>query len=72
MMRDFDKNTKQNEDDITVRNYKDTVFRLLFNNKEKMLELYNAHYETDYPPGTPVDINTIQEALYLSDKNDIS
>ena len=72
MMRDFDKNTKQNEEDITVRNYKDTAFRLLFNNKEKMLELYNALYDTDYPPGTPVDINTIQEALYLSDKNDIS
>ena len=58
--------------DITIRNYKDTVFRLIFNNKEKMLELYNALYDTSYPPGTPVDINTIEEALYLSDKNDIS
>ena len=45
--------------DTTIRNYKDTVFRLLFNNKEKMLELYNALYDTNYPPGTPVDINTI-------------
>jgi len=54
------------------REYKDSVFRLLFNNEEKMLELYNALYDTNYPPGTPVDINTIQEALYLTDKNDIS
>ena len=60
------------EKDITVRNHKDTVFRLIFNNKEKMLELYNALYDTNYPPGTPVDINTIEEALYLADKNDIS
>ena len=36
-----------------------------------MLELYNALYDTNYPPDTPVDINTIEEALYLSDKNDI-
>ncbi len=59
-------------EDILNRKYKDTVFRLIFNNEEKMLELYNALYDTNYPPGTPVDINTIEEALYLSDKNDIS
>jgi len=58
--------------EILNRKYKDTVFRLIFNNEEKMLELYNALYDTNYPPGTPVDINTIEEALYLSDKNDIS
>ncbi len=61
-----------NNNDITLRNHKDTVFRLIFNNKEKMLELYNALYDTNYPPGTPVDINTIESALYLADKNDIS
>ena len=65
-------NIFEKEKDITVRNHKDTVFRLIFNNKEKMLELYNALYDTNYPPGTPVDINTIEEALYLADKNDIS
>ena len=65
-------NIFEKEKDITVRNHKDTVFRLIFNNKEKMLELYNALYDTNYPPGTPVDINTIEEALYLAHKNDIS
>ena len=58
-------------EEILNRKYKDTVFRLIFNNEEKMLELYNALYDTNYPPGTPVNINTIEEALYLSDKNDI-
>lgn len=32
----------------------------------------DALYDTNYPPGTPVDINTIQEALYMVKKNDIS
>ena len=59
------------KDDLN-RKYKDSVFRLIFNNEEGMLELYNALYDTNYPPGTPIDINTIEEALYLSDKNDIS
>lgn len=67
------KNRKKTKKENTlVRNYKDTVFRMLFNNKEKMLELYNALYDTNYPPGTPVDINTIEAALYVSKKNDIS
>ena len=57
------------EEDATIRTYKDTVFRLLFNNREKMLELYNALYDTNYPPETPVDINTIQEALHLQENN---
>ena len=37
-----------------------------------MIELYNAIFDTNYPPDTKIDINTIEEALYLSDKNDIS
>ena len=31
-----------NENVNVIRNYKDTVFRMLFNNKEKLLELYNG------------------------------
>ena len=65
-------NTLKYDEDVTARNHKDTVFRLVFNNKSAMLELYNALYDTNYPPGTPVDINTIESALYRSGKNDIS
>lgn len=72
MKRNYDMQPEQYDEDLTVRNHKDTVFRLIFNHEDKMLELYNALYDTNYPPGTPVDINTIEEALYLSDKNDIS
>lgn len=31
-----------------VRNHKDTVFRLLYKDPEKLLELYNALNETQY------------------------
>ena len=69
-MRTNEKN-QDNENELN-RTYKDSVFRLIFNNEEKMLELYNALFDTSYPQGTPVDVNTIEEALYMSDKNDIS
>ena len=35
-------NTTNNEEVNIVRNYKDAVFRMLFNNKENLLELYNG------------------------------
>lgn len=30
------------------RNYKDSMFRVLFNDEEKIRELYNALEDTDY------------------------
>ena len=30
------------------RHYKDRVFRMIFNSREKLLELYNAMNGTDY------------------------
>ena len=35
-------NTTNNEEVNIIRTYKDTVFRMLFNNKEKLLELDNG------------------------------
>ena len=35
--------------EVTVqRNYKDTIFRMLFKDKENLLSLYNALNKTDY------------------------
>ena len=65
-----DKKTVEN--DILNRTYKDTVFRMLFSEKEKLIELYNAIYDTNYTADTPVDINTIEEVLYKKLKNDIA
>ena len=59
-------------DNVLNRNYKDSVFRIIFNNPDKLIELYNAIFDTNYGPETPIDINTIEEAMYVTQKNDIS
>ena len=51
--------------------YKDSVF-LVFSEKEKLLELANALFDASYTLDTPLDINTIEEALYGTTKNDLS
>jgi hypothetical protein len=54
------------------RNYKDTVFRRLFNTKEKLLELYNAIFGTDYKDWSAIKINTLENVLFMGMRNDIS
>lgn len=54
------------------RNYKDTVFRKLFNGKEELLSLYNAVNKTDYDNAEDLEINTLENAIYMNMKNDIS
>ena len=52
--------------------YKDRVFRMLFNNKKNLLSLYNAFNGTDYKNENEIEINTLENAIYLSKKNDVS
>ncbi len=54
------------------RNYKDSVFTKLFKDNEKLIGLYNATSGKNYPLNTKVDINTLEEALFLERLNDIS
>ena len=54
------------------RNYKDTVFRMLFKDKENLLSLYNAVNGTHYSDPNELEINTLENAIYLSMHNDIS
>ena len=54
------------------RNYKDRVFRLLFNNKTRLLELYNALNGSDYTNEEELIINTLENAVYMKMKNDVS
>ena len=64
---------KNTEPDTTVtRTYKDSVFRMLFNDREKLIELHNALFDTHYGPDTPVDFTTIEEVLFKTIKNDIA
>ena len=54
------------------RNYKDTVFRMLFNNKEALLSLYNAINGTHYDRTDDLEITTLENAVYMAMKNDIA
>lgn len=54
------------------REYKDRLFRLVFRRKEDLLDLYNAVNSTDYADPDALEVNTLDNVLYLSMKNDIS
>lgn len=54
------------------RNYKDTVFRMLFKEKENLLGLYNALNKTAYTDVENLEITTLENAVYMNYKNDIS
>ena len=52
--------------------YKDKVFRMLFNNKQELMDLYNAINNTAYDNPEELQITTLENAIYLSMKNDMS
>lgn len=52
--------------------YKDRVFRLLYKDKKRLLELYNALNDTHYTNAEDLTINTLDNAIYIKMKNDIS
>lgn len=58
--------------DEVSRTYKDGIFRSLFNDEEKLLELYNAVSGRNYPKGTPVQIVTLENAVFNGLKNDLA
>lgn len=55
-----------------VRNQKDTVFRMLFREKKELLELYNALNGSAYNSPDGLTICTLDNAIYMNFKNDIS
>ena len=54
------------------RKHKDSLFRLLFNNRKDLLSLYNAVNHTDYENEEDLEINTLENVIYLKMKNDVS
>ncbi len=54
------------------RKYKDTLFRMVFKEKKDLLKLYNAINGTDYDDPEDLEINTLENVLYISMKNDVS
>ena len=60
------------EDLHADRKYKDRLFRLVFSDKKDLLDLYNAVNGTDYDNPEELEVNTLENVLYLSMKNDLS
>ena len=68
-----EKETKhKGEGMAVVRGFRDTVFRMLFKEKEELLSLFNAINGTQYENAEDLEINTLENAVYMSMKNDIS
>jgi len=65
-------NTNTETTTTANREYKDSVFTLLFGEKDKLLELYNAIFDTHYGPNTDIKITTLKSALFMEQINDIS
>lgn len=45
--------------------YKDRVFRMLFREKKRLLELYNALNDTAYTNEDDLIVNTLENAILL-------
>ena len=79
--RDFQRNalpdaggTNMNKETLypVQRNYKDTLFRMIFSDKEALLSLYNAISEKDYKDPDELEIVTLENAIYMNKKNDLA
>ena len=53
------------------KRYKDTVFKMIFGNRQRLLGLYNAMNHTDYDNPDDLDIVTLENAIYMSMRNDV-
>lgn len=61
------------KDGIKINNkYKDRLFCLLFSDKANILSLYNALNNTHYNNTEDIEITTIEDAIYIKMKNDVS
>ena len=54
------------------RKYKDTIFRMLFSDRENLLSLYNAVNGTAYENPEDLEIVTLENAIYMGMKNDLA
>ena len=64
--------TKTKTQPVVIRNYRDTLFRMLYRNKKRLLSLFNAVNGTQYDNPDDFTITTLEGVLYLGMKNDVS
>ena len=54
------------------RDYKDTLFRLLFQDRDRLLSLYNAVNGTSYDSPEELTVVPLENAVYMNMKNDMA
>ncbi|WP_330581459.1 hypothetical protein [Murimonas intestini] len=54
------------------RIYKSRLFEMIFSSKRELLELYNAVNGTSYENPEELEVNTLENAIYMSMRNDLS
>ena len=54
------------------RTYKDRLFKIIFEDKKELLSLYNALTSKNYQNPDELEINTIDDVIYMHLKNDMS
>lgn len=54
------------------RMYKSRIFAMLFSDKNELLKLYNAINGTSYDDPDLLQVNTLENAIYMSMQNDVS
>ena len=64
--------TKTKTQPVVIRNYRDTLFRMLYRDKKRLLSLFNAVNGTHYDNPDDLTITTLEGVLYLGMKNDVS
>lgn len=52
--------------------YKDRIFRMIYKDGNHFLELYNALNGTDYDKVNDLQVTTLENAIYIGMKNDVS
>lgn len=67
-----EKNIGNGEKLHPFRTQKDRIFRMLFAEKKELLSLYNAVNGTAYTKEEDLQITTLENALYMTVKNDVS
>ena len=65
-------NANTNDSLPVNRTFKSTLFIMLFEDRKNLLELYNAITGKHYADPELLEINTLENAIYMSMKNDVS
>lgn len=63
---------EENREGCVNRQYKDRLFKLIFKEKEDLLQLYNAINNTKYSNVEDIEVNTLEDVVYMGMKNDVS